>query len=166
MQTRLQHASRQQRSLSPGRLRFPCGTSAQFSLPGRQSPSHWKAALLILKGLRALLREIVAGEPIAESAVSNRGHPLMFKNPIQCCTCSHPQTNEPDAIDPVALSPLISERPKRSAPRTLHVRGRGVTGNGSVHCEVRPPSMIQLQPVIDVADGPNKKAAKSATFPP
>jgi hypothetical protein len=36
-------------------------------------------------------------------------------------------------------------------------------GNGSVHCEVRPPSMIQLQPVIDVADGPNKKATKSAT---
>jgi hypothetical protein len=35
--------------------------------------------------------------------------------------------------------------------------------NGSVHCEVRPPSMIQLQPVIDVADGPNKKVTKSAT---
>jgi hypothetical protein len=36
-------------------------------------------------------------------------------------------------------------------------------GNDSVHCAVRPPSMIQLQPVIDVADGPNKKATKSAT---
>ena len=36
-------------------------------------------------------------------------------------------------------------------------------GNGSVHCEVRPPSVIQLQPVIDVADGPNKKATRSAT---
>jgi hypothetical protein len=61
-------------------------------------------------------------------------------------TCSHPQTNEPDTIDPVALSPLIAERPERSAARTLRVRGRAVTGNSSVHCEVRPPSMIQLQP--------------------
>jgi len=58
-------------------------------------------------------------------------------------------------------SSLVSERPERSAPRTLDLRGRAVTG--SVHCEVRPPSMIQLQPVIDVADGPNKKATKSAT---
>jgi hypothetical protein len=38
-------------------------------------------------------------------------------------------------------------------------------GNGSVYCEVRPPSMIQLQPVIDVADGPNKKATKSEPLP-
>src|SRR5580693_2678238 len=33
---------------------------------------------------------------------------------------------------------------------------------GNVHCAVSPPSMTQLQPVIEIADGPNKKATKSA----
>src|SRR5258708_7273130 len=32
----------------------------------------------------------------------------------------------------------------------------------SIHCAVSPPSMIQLQPVIDRDDGPNKKATKFA----
>ena len=127
----------------PDRLRFRYGTSAQLlkTRSPRTEVRGWRLQnrVFLQPVKRGIFPTFMArlkscpdtkpklGVQKTVSAVSNRGHPRMFKNHTQCCTCSHPQTNEPGTIDPVALSPLTSERPERSAPRTLHVRGRAVT---------------------------------------
>src|SRR5579863_7679809 len=62
-----------------------------------------------------------------------------------------------------ARRPLSNLNPSLKDVGVLYrVSTSTATGGKRGHCAVTPPSMIQLLPVIDWADGPNKNTTRSA----
>jgi hypothetical protein len=74
--------------------------------PVKSDPS---ATLGMTKGEGRCKERAVAGPRRFSSPYSNRGHPRIFRNPTQYCTCRDSTANEPDSSDHVPLSVRLSK---------------------------------------------------------